>query len=429
MTREIDIERVLDRWFNDGPTHMPDRLYDTVVDRIDRIPQRRLALLMTRFADMHTNAKLAAAAAVAIAVVGLGAVLLGRAPEVGPAPSPSSTVRPGSTPTAVLPPELRFTWAGDHRVVPGIEEIQDNSALAFTSTSAQWNRGGHAPIMFSQASLIAPDEIRFVLAGTTTTCRSGDVGEYRFALNSAGDALTVTPIQDACAMRQAAFSGEWIRTDCPNRDSLCLGDLEAGAHHSVAFNPYVEPTAWRFKFGALTYTVPDGWANPEDCFGCYVLAKQGAPENTGIYLFDDVVAHLQGASMCQALNEPGVGRTASDLATWLTTLPGLVATAPAPVTVGGLSGFSVDLTVAPAWSQECPFSNGQPMVSLWSAAEPADTDGFDWGIGAGARMRVILLDIGDGRALLIDIEAATKADFDALLPDAMAVIESFQFHR
>ena len=40
MTRDQDIERVLERWFTEGPTQMPDRLFE-YVDHIDRLPQRR----------------------------------------------------------------------------------------------------------------------------------------------------------------------------------------------------------------------------------------------------------------------------------------------------------------------------------------------------------------------------------------------------
>ena len=38
--RERDIERLLDRWFADGPTEVADRVIDEVADRIDRQPQR-----------------------------------------------------------------------------------------------------------------------------------------------------------------------------------------------------------------------------------------------------------------------------------------------------------------------------------------------------------------------------------------------------
>ena len=42
MTRDHDIERVLDRWLTEGPT-WPASFLDDTLDRIDRAPQRRLA--------------------------------------------------------------------------------------------------------------------------------------------------------------------------------------------------------------------------------------------------------------------------------------------------------------------------------------------------------------------------------------------------
>jgi hypothetical protein len=429
MTRERDIERVLDRWFAEGPAVMPDRLFQAAFDRIDHIPQRRLARLEMRFAAMTRNTRLAAAAGVIVAIAVLGAITVNSWSTVGnkPTPSPSTTDTPAPS-LAALPANLRYVWVGDHRVVPGIEEAQDGSVLALTGSTALWNRGGHAPILRSTASLVAPDEIRFSLERGMGACGAGDLGSYRVVLNPSLDSMTLTPIGETCAIRQAAFAGDWVRSNCPNRDAWCLGDLEAGTHSSVTFNPFSEPTAWKLNFGALSYTVPDGWTNSEDCLGCYLLAKQGAPESTGIFLFDDVVAHVQGARMCQALNEPGVGRKPADLATWLTTLPGLDATPPTPVTIGGLAGYTLDISVAPAWTRQCPYSNGQPMVSLWSDADPADHDGFDWGIGGDAKMRVFLLDLGDGRTLLVDVEGR-KVDYEALLPEAMAVINSFTFNH
>ena len=76
MTRDQDIERVLDRWFTEGPTQMPDRFLADTLDRIDRAPQRRLADLRTRLPAMHPMLRFAAAAAVVLAVAGLGAAAL-----------------------------------------------------------------------------------------------------------------------------------------------------------------------------------------------------------------------------------------------------------------------------------------------------------------------------------------------------------------
>jgi hypothetical protein len=65
------------------------------------------------------------------------------------------------------------------------------------------------------------------------------------------------------------------------------------------------------------------------------------------------------------------------------------------------------------------FTNGQTV----------DADNFDWGLTAGARMRLFLLDLPDGRTMLIDIEGQDQATWDALVPEAMPVVQSFQFNR
>ena len=75
MTHDQDIERVLDRWFSEGPTQMPERFLVDTLDRIDRAPQPRLAGLRTRLPAMHPGLRLAAAAAVVLAVAGVGAGL------------------------------------------------------------------------------------------------------------------------------------------------------------------------------------------------------------------------------------------------------------------------------------------------------------------------------------------------------------------
>lgn len=42
-------------------------------------------------------------------------------------------------------------------------------------------------------------------------------------------------------------------------------------------------------------------------------------------------------------------------------------------------------------------------------------------------MRLFLLDLGESRMLMIDIEAQDKATWDALVPAAMPIVESFRF--
>jgi len=434
MTRNDDIERVLDRFYAEGPSEMPDRVFLGVFDRIERVPQRRLASQLTRFATMNTNLRLAAAAAIVVAVVGIGAFALSRLSNVAsqPTPSASQVVSPtqgvgGSVP---LPGALQGRWVGPPRVVPEAPEPPSRNALLLSDFQLAFPLAGQgsATQFASIAALVAPGQLRLSGATTDGGCKPGDEGTYTFSLDQSGTVLTLTKVTDACGPRAAALAGDWTHVGCTEAKGWCLGDLPAGKHVSTVFTPFVVPSSWTYAYGKFAYTTPAGWTSVEDCNGCYILAKQGAPANTGINIWSEVAAHRQD-DQCLGGPAPRVGRTADAIVTFLTTLPGLVTTAPAPVTIGGLSGKTVDLSVKPAWTATCSFADppGSPMVSLFS--DPVREDALDWGIGATGRTRIIALDLGDGRALVIDIEGQTQVDYDALLPDAMQVVNTFTFNR
>jgi hypothetical protein len=428
MTRDRDIERVLDRFYAEGPSEMPDRLFLGVFDRIERVPQRRLAHQMTRFASMNTKLRLAAAAIV-VALVGVGAFAISQRLGVGNQPTPSPTAAATFEATS-LPAALRSRWVGEPRVVPQAPEPPIRNALVLSDAQLGFALvgAGSQKQFASVAALTAPDQIRLRGATTDGGCQPGDEGTYAFKLSELDTVLTFTTVADACGPRAAALAGDWVQVGCSDDQGWCLGDLPAGTHTSVIFTPLVAPASWTYSYGRFSYSVPAGWTNGEDCAWCYTLAKQGAPENTGINIWTDAVPHAQ-ADQCSQAPEPGVGRTADAITTWLTTLPGLVTTAPAPVTIGGLNGKLVDLSVAPTWTASCPYaySTGLPLVSTFSAVTPGND--FDWNIQGAGRTRIVTLDLGNGQALVIDIEAQNQADFDALLPEAMQVVNSFQVNR
>ena len=178
-------------------------------------------------------------------------------------------------------------------------------------------------------------------------------------------------------------------------------------------------------YGRLSYTVPDGWANVIDGPDGYTLARQGAPQGGAINLFSTAIADSQ-APGCPGTIEPGIGRTAAALSTWLTTLPGVAATTSTPVTVGGLSGYTLDVSIKPSWTQTCPYSQGKPYVAMFTNGLSGDIN-FDWGLAKGAAMRLFLLDLPDGRTTLIDVDAPDQATWNAFLADAMPVINSIEF--
>jgi hypothetical protein len=195
-------------------------------------------------------------------------------------------------------------------------------------------------------------------------------------------------------------------------DGPCSGRCTPGMHRSVLLQP------------PLTYTVPVGWFGVEDGTGEYALKFGGADTDDGLFLFRDPVAHSQLPD-CPMTADPKVGTSPKELVDWIASLPGLVATPPKAVTVGGLAGFGLEVRVAPSWTHACPYSQGDPVVPLIVGSAPGSD--LDWGVGGTGRMRIYLLDAGGGGRIWIDVETIDGGRFDQLAERSTPVIESFVF--
>ena len=343
---------------------------------------------------------------------------------------PSTTVGATRTsqpsPTAgPLPAALRYPWVGPTRQIPDLVPPLITSFLELTATTMKFNAADTGPrILASRASLEQGGTLEFKLDADDSGCHAGDLGRYSFTVSPSGRALSLQAIADACPVRVAAIAGDWIRSHCPNPLNPCLGDVDPGDHLSVVFTPFVPPSKWHNKYGRFAYTVPTGWINTEDASDDYVLAQEGGPQDAGIFMVAGVAAHSQAAS-CPEKRDPAIGTSASAITRWLTALPNLVISTPKPVTIGGLKGFTFDVAVDPKATHTCPFTDGKTGASLFSVFDPAA--GFDWGVWGDGRMRLFLLDLGDARTLMIDIEGQNKATWDALLPAAVPIVESYRF--
>ena len=198
---------------------------------------------------------------------------------------------------------------------------------------------------------------------------------------------------------------------------LAIAGIAAGSRSSAP----VASTSRAFQ-PALTYTLPAGWENPEDSADFFRLRPTGS-ESEGIYLFSDPKPASQEAS-CPETAQPLVGGTSKDMIAWIRSLPGLVVSDPAPVTIGGLSGETVDLGIVNGWTASCPFANGLPTVPLFVGAN----GDYRWVIAGTERLRLAVLDAPSG-TVVVDIDSFDGQDVDRLLSAADPLVKSFSFAK
>jgi hypothetical protein len=204
---------------------------------------------------------------------------------------------------------------------------------------------------------------------------------------------------------------------CPHPDGgSCAGVLEPGVRRTLEFIP------------PFVYDIPDeaqiAWDNPEDLPGTFTLHPAG-PETDAIFFFRDVRVLSPG---CDPHFDEDIGNASADIAAWLVANPNLTATAPEPVTVGGLAGVLVDIAASGAYATDCPndqdtYPAGVPIVPLFAGAGSGD---LTWYVGGTERMRLYLLDLPGGGNLVISIDAIA-GDFDTLLEISLPVIHSIGF--
>ena len=104
MTRDRDIERVLEHWLTDGANEMPDRVYQAIFDRVERQPQAVRPRLLRRLPRMNTPMRILATAAAVVLIAVIGYNLLPASTSQVGGPGPAATPSPSPTPVAARPP-------------------------------------------------------------------------------------------------------------------------------------------------------------------------------------------------------------------------------------------------------------------------------------------------------------------------------------
>lgn len=429
MTATRDPDRLLRAWLDLMPDEAPDRVVSAVLQATATVPQVRAPRLGRWSPPMNRRSIAILAGAVAIA---LGAGLLVsvyRVPDRGPAiPSPT------------LPASLSEEWVGAPRVVP---VLGDTSTLRLTIDAEGARVSGDSigeNRLASEIRATGSDSLELVSL-TTDVCSEGDAGSYRLELTPRGSRLRLTQVADPCAARAAAFEGEWYRIACRNPRGNCYGDVDAGTYPSQHFAPRVPLNQVPGEeFGAVRFTLPDGWAVADDFNTNLRLTRSALYAEESVDGIPDAwenieawirpAAAVQDAS-CAAVPDEQVERTPEALIDWLVGLPSLDAGSPQDVTIDSHPGRSVDVSISDTWTQSCPGAASVPTVALIGEAQgpngPVGDDPFAIGLYDEQRSRFIVLDLGADNLALIVITASDQTRFEALVPAAMPIVESFRF--
>jgi len=465
MSDDRMFERDVQTWLELGPSQAPARAVQKALQVIDTTPQQRDLRILWRFPQLTMNKRLATAAVVALVVVAAGVVLLRNTPSQIGNPSPSPSASPTASPSAISLEDLRTMWAsvGTRAALPGTQAGRQAMTIDLDGlriSAFRWD-------LASTTSLAADTGTLQLQVSTPQEdlaqwdCRTGDVGSYTLGLSPDDQTLTMTSTTDSCASRAAILTGSWTRWPCHlnyGGYAYCphLTDQAQGHHVSDVFRPFrggaSGQLAWTIAdSGWVTLTVPPSWPT-SDTAARLSLYRPALP-NTGLSVIDAIkvfsalrpisayivpVADAPTANCSTVIPSPG--HSPAQIADWLESLPYLSASNRKQVTIGGLSGEQIDISLVSGFVDPCTTESspsgvqyGQDIKLFVDMSGPAivlnQPDLNVTLIQPGARL--IILDAGDTISpLVIEIPSpGDGSDFEELTVSAMSVIDSFELTR
>lgn len=257
-------------------------------------------------------------------------------------------------------------------------------------------------------------------SGTTVSTATSSSAPGAASIVTSGTADTSGPSS------RASTSGPPATTLRPCRAAVsrCRGELAPGTYSSVETD-----LLGTGRPGQVTVTVPQGWANTLDHQPAYWLrpaedyladpADDGNDTSSGIYVWGDVAAAQQGG-VCAEVSDTAVKTDARSLAAWMRTIDGVQA-APRPgERLGGRAATVLDLQLA----ADPPLCEGAPYVVL-IASRPGAPDAYGWGLGAGDRARLWLVDLGGGHTTGVFVVGPAER-FTSLLVRAAPILRSLR---
>ena len=203
------------------------------------------------------------------------------------------------------------------------------------------------------------------------------------------------------------ISDQPLDGSCESPDISCLGFLEAGTvYTSGVFTP------------TLSFAVPNGdWVNIGEVGGDFALLSK-VDVGDEIIFFRDARTFDKSASKV------------SDITAWLQAQSSLALTDPKPATIGGLTGVTLDMRIAPAATNMDPGCPVRVCVLLLRGDDPVLNDPYlwhwDWGLAGTEVQRLYLLE-GKDTTIAILVDSRDGLTFDALTQTFDAMIPTIDF--
>jgi hypothetical protein len=426
MTTDRDIAPFIRSWLRDDPDGPAEHVLDAALAIVESTPQRSAARWSVRRPTMNTIVRLGVAAAVLAMAVALGYTIVQNVGDRTPVPQTPDHASPTSPPAGALPAELSRIFIGETRDVPGIQ-VGDRLVLDLTQRMLRLHTDYGRSALHSAASAESGVlRVQTVVGGAA--CAEGDVGIYPYSFSPGGTVLTLDVEDDDCSVRSGALAGEWRLSGCRDASNWCLGVLEAGTQHSLFFDPFRTGFgAAVTRYGAMTYEIPDGWANADDRTHFYTLLR--AEDYTEPRPFDCldcpdglwIGANPQAVeSGCSEAADANVGGSVDALVEWLRAHPGLEVLDGEAISVDGRPTIVLDIAAPESWDGLCRDEElDARFVPLF--AHP----GYTFGVRAGDRTGLLLVEIDADSAMLIAVEADPD-HLESVIAETRPIIDSIR---
>ena len=253
MTANRNFDDIARAWLDLMPDEAPDRVVDSVLLAVDATPQVRRWLVGRWRLNKMSRIALASAASIVIAA-GLFLVAPRTAgPGAVPTlPPPSSVASPspvGSSTPIAADVALRTTWIAETEPIPALSAPGPSLAFIVNSDgNGAWIRAsdGALSALRSTANASGTNVLQLSLDRAAGECASGDLGTYRWSISADGLVLSLTPVADACPIRQQALERRWVRSH--------MGSGGGGRAAIDAFDPAFLVTLPSASWQAIRHT-------------------------------------------------------------------------------------------------------------------------------------------------------------------------------